>query len=128
MSALPGQDLIASVETLEQVRRLVGENDPDLLISLALRQFNVGEDQIAMEYLVKALAAAPADVRALKLKLFMSVADNDADSLLICRQLIDIDPNDSWVKDMRSKILKEGTESLSLPAIDTRWERLILGK
>ncbi len=125
---LRGIDLHSSIEVLQNANFIVGNGDPDLMLSLAFRLFMVGESEQAHDYLKKAEEKSPNDCRILKLKLFFLVAERDSDSLQFCEDLLKVLPMDDWVLCMYNKIKYDDLSSISMPAIDTSWERLIFEK
>lgn len=122
---LHGTGLLDSSVILEQIRTIVGDKDIELLLSLAVRAFVSGDDDRACQYVDKAAAVSPDDMQVKKVRLFLLVANNDPGAEDYCSQLLRDHPDDRWIRELRQKIGNQETLSLSLPAIDSRWERLI---
>lgn len=125
---LRGADLQSSIELLQSADLIVGNNDLDLMLSLALRLFVLGEDEQAHGYLQKAEEKSPNDCRMLKLKLFFLASVEEPGSLQLSEDLLKVLPTDDWVLWMQSKIRCNDLTSITMPALDSSWERLIFAK
>lgn len=121
-------ELHRSTLILGRIHELLGDSDHELLVTLAIRLFNLGEDEKAEKLTARALAISGRDISVLKLQLFISVANAQGAAEEQCSELRSLLPEDQWVSDICKKLRMGDVGSISLPALENQWERLISGE
>ena len=125
-SLLPGLDIDSTIKILDKINDTLHGEDTDLLLSLSIRYFHRGEDEIAQSRLDQAERQKPLDHNVMRVATFMAVALNSDDKKEICDKLLFYYPNDAWAVNMRKTAEhEENTGRVSLPPLDTEWEHLI---
>lgn len=109
------------IPLLETISNLMHDSDVGLLLSIAVRKFNVGDDDGAYRFLNKAAKLNPKDQMVLRTSLFFYAALNDSKMTDACSRLLASYPSDEWAQVMWKKIQCNDLTSLSLPAVADDW-------
>jgi hypothetical protein len=117
------EDLILPI--LGRLNELFDGQNVELLLSLALAFFHTGADPEAFACVEKAKLLAPYNHNVLRVGLFFACATGALDALEMSMELLSLYPNDKWAVAMRQKIHAHRLDSIDLPALDTKWERII---
>jgi hypothetical protein len=98
--------------------------DIDLLLSIALWNYNFGLDNNAHQYLEKAKTIAPFDIRVLQVEILINYGQSQNYILSLCNTALTFFPDNKWILDIKQKIQKTGqlTEMVS-PPLNLRWHR-----
>lgn len=109
------------VAILSEINRILEGRDVELLLSIAIRNFHLGNDEAAVYYLDLAREAAPYQHGALRVWLFPSLALKMEDGGEACRQLLARFPTDEWAVAMKEKMRSGDLSSISLPNVFGQW-------
>jgi tetratricopeptide (TPR) repeat protein len=123
---LQGASAELALPVLRRINQLYNGNNAELLLSLAIRSFHQGQDNEAMSFAKLARELRPDDNQVLCVALFLAAARGETeDALIVSQRLLDLYPGDEWARTMDSKLRQEEiVSSLSLPPLQTEWERL----
>ena len=108
---------------LRRINQFYNGNNAEVLLSLAIRSFHQGQDDEAISFARRARELKPDDLR---VALFFADARGETeDAKIVSQRLLNLYPHDEWARTMDSKLRQEEIgSSLSLPPLQTEWERL----
>lgn len=109
------------VSILSEINHILEGRDVDLLLSIAIRNFHLGNDGAAIYYLSLAREVAPYQHSTLRVWLFLSLALKMEDGDEACRQLLAFFPTDEWALAMKERMRSGNLSSISLPNVFGQW-------
>jgi tetratricopeptide (TPR) repeat protein len=111
---------------LRRINQFYNGNNAEVLLSLAIRSFHQGQDDEAISFARRARELKPDDHQVLRVALFFAAARGETeDATIVSQRLLNLYPHDEWARTMDSKLRQEEIgSSLSLPPLQTEWERL----
>ncbi len=123
---LRDKDSSLALPILLKINEVIRASNAELLLSLALQHFHIGDDDKAFAFLDDARAIAPCDHQVLRTQIFLLMAIGDFfEARLTCEKLLSAFPSDAWARSMQEKALEENNSSLRMPALQSQWEDLI---
>ena len=123
---LQGATAERALPILRRINQFYNGNNAEVLLSLAIRSFHQGQDDEAISFARRARELKPDDHQVLRVALFFAAARGETeDATIVSQRLLNLYPHDEWARTMDSKLRQEEIgSSLSLPPLQTEWERL----
>ncbi|MBB1061950.1 hypothetical protein [Marilutibacter spongiae] len=100
--------------------------DGQFLASVAIRNFNLGDDDEAIRLIDLADQVSEGDREVLKAKAFIYYSSNLFSPSEVLSVLERVIPSNQWIRDFSSQVARNDRSSIVFQGLNTEWERAIL--